>query len=315
MKRNFACLSGAAMLAATAYGTPARAADCWVETVAPAKTGNGEAVSNPRFARLVAAMDRAETMLRQDPTLNAIPGVRFQVRRHVTYIDNERPSYTASVLLLAHEESVWGKSGCTVQQGKANYHNRYGIEIAFNQVEDILNEASANEEGHVANLDLETVGTFRRTGLIAGVGQGIKGFRADGGVILVPYSVATHLSVWEQRLTTISAEGGGSFADPQLAALRRHRAGLTARQLEAQVAIDANPSENLWGYTTQKGQVALPVFAVAPELLVAAKDKAAVRLVTVKWFGTEDNPSMSARLRQWAEQFSSTQAQKLIGEK
>jgi hypothetical protein len=301
-----------ALVLAGLQPAPAEAADCWVATRAPARTGTGEALSHQRFAGLVAAMDRAEALLRSDPVLNALPGVRLQISRHLTFIDNERPTYTASVLLALHEPAVWGRQGCSLDQGQADYRNTRGIEIAFNQIEDVLNEASATEEGHIANLDLETLGRFRATGTIRSVGQGLKGFRSDGGPILVPLTVEAHLAIWETRLAAISAEGGGAFAEPQLAELRRHRAALSPAERAAQVAIAANPDETLWSYARAGEPASLPVHAVAAELLGSAADKAAIRLVTLKWYGPDGDDALTRQLEDWVAGFTASRARQLI---
>ncbi len=287
-----------ALLGATFPGA-ALAAECWAPNNDAARTGTGEALSQPRFARLVAALDKAEQMLREDPALAAIKGLRFQIRRTITYIDNARPTYTASILLTMHEPAVWGAKGCALDQGKADYLNNKGIEITFNQVEDIVSAISADLESGpyaAAVMSDDAAAEFRRSGMILGVGDGLRVLRPNGKPVLEPLSVSAHLANWEARLIKIAADGGADFANPEIAALRRHRANLTPPQLAAQVRLEGSEGEHMWSYQTRGDGAAF--YMLAPDVLAPARDKTEVRIAGVKWFARDEDP-MARTLANW----------------
>jgi len=302
------------LLALMSGALPASAGECWAPTRAAATSGTGEPLSAPKFARLTAAMQTAETLMREDPALNAIPGLRFQANRSLTYIDNDQPTYTASVSVTLHEPDVWSGPGCSIQQGEADYFNKRAVEINFNQLTDIIGAAAAQgEPGEpmIVNLFPEAIEAYQRTGLINTVGEGVRAFRPDGGPILVPLTVSDYLGMWEKRLNTFIAEGGGDFASPQLQALKAHRASLSPAGLKAQVWMDGSYSDQLWAYAAEKTELGAPIYQVAPDLLKGFADKTRVNLVTVKWYGPDDDGATTA-LRDWARNFPAQKAGMLM---
>ncbi len=308
-------LSGGAILLALFSGSlPAYAGECWAPTRAATTSGTGESLSAPKFARLTAAMQKAESLMREDRPLNAIPGLRFQANRSLTYIDNDHPTYTASVWVTLHEPDVWSDSGCGIRQGDADYFNKRAVEVSFNQLTDIISAAAAQgEPGEpmIVNLFPEAIAAYQQTGLINTIGEGVRAFRPDGGAILVPLTVSEYLGMWEKRLNTFIAEGGGEFAAPQLKALQAHRATLSATQLKAQVWMDGSYSDQLWAYAAEQTELGAPIYQVAPDLLTGFADKTAINLVTVKWYGPDDDETTRA-LQDWVRNFSATQAGTLM---
>ena len=305
---------GAMLLALISGSLPASAGECWAPTRAAATSGTGEPLSAPKFMRLTAAMQQAEAMMREDPSLGAIAGLRFQANRSLTYIDSEQPAYTASVSVTLHEPNVWSGPGCGIRQGEADYFNKRAVEINFNQLTDIIGAAAAQgEPGEpmIVNLFPEAIETYQRTGLINTVGEGVRAFRPDGGPVIVPLTVSEYLGMWEKRLNTFIAEGGGEFAAPQLKALKAHRATLSPAQLEAQVWMDGSYSDQLWAYVAEKTELGAPVYQVAPDLLDGFADKTAVNLVTVKWYGPDDDEATKA-LEDWARNFPVAKANALM---
>lgn len=307
-------LGGAILLALFSGSMPAHAGECWAATRASATSGTGESLAAPKFTRLVAAAQQAEALLREDPALNAIPGLRFQANRSITYIDNEQPTYTASVWVTLHEPDVWSGPGCGIRQGEADYFNKRAVEINFNQLTDIIGAAAAQgEPGEpmIVNLFPEAIEAYQRTGVISTVGEGVRAFRPGGGSVLVPLTVSEYLGMWEKRLNAIIAEGGGEFATPQLNALKAHRASLSPDQLKAQVWMDGSYSDQLWAYSAQKTDNGAPIFQVAPDLLNGFADNTAVNLVTVTWYGPDDDEATRA-LADWVRDFSPTKANALM---
>lgn len=306
---------GAIALALTLALGPAQASKCWLPTLAAAESGNGESLDDPRFAPLLRASQRAELQLRTDPVLNALPALRFQARRSLSYIDNERPGYTAQVWVSLHARSVWSGTACGIDAAQAGYLNTLGVEIGFNTVEQLISIVQAQgEPGEplVASLDPTALDAYRRSGLLRGQGEALRAFRADGGPVLVPVSVADHLGLWEQRLERIARDGGEAYAGPELAALRRHRSTLTAAQRGGQAFISAATADaRLWAYAGPDDDQAVPLYQIAPELRQAAADPLAVRLLTVSYYGPEGEPA-SERPRDWVDGFDAARARALF---
>lgn len=302
------------LLALFSGSMPAHAGECWVATRASETSGTGESLAAPKFTRLVAATKQAEALLRADPALNAIGGVRFQANRLLTYIDNEQPTYTASVWVTLHEPDVWSGPDCSIRQGEADYFNKRAVEINFNQLTDITGAAAAEgepDEPMIVNLLPEAIEAYQRTGVISTVGEGVRAFRPGGGPVLVPLTVSEYLGMWEKRLGVFIAEGGGEFATPQLNALKTHRSSLSPDQMKAQVWMDGSYSDQLWAYSAENTDNGAPIFQVAPELLKGFADKTAVNLVTVKWYGPDDDTATKA-LADWVRDFSPAKANALM---
>jgi len=304
-------LLGGTMLLALILTTPsAEAGECWAPSRNNGSTGTGESRSAAKFARLNAALTKAEAMMREDAALNAIDGVRLQANPSITYIDNDQPTYTGTVWVTLNEPGVWAESGCGLKQGEADYFHKYAASISFNQLTDIISDAGAQgEPGEpvIANMQPEAVELFRKTGVIRTLGQGVHAFRPDGGQVLVPLTVGEYIDMWDKRLKAFVADGGGEFATPQLQNLRAHRASLSPAQLKAQVWMDGSYSDQLWAHADGPTELGVPLFQIAPDLLKASADKTAVNLVTVTWYGPDGDPVTEA-LADWATDFSAARA-------
>ncbi len=306
-------MRGAAIaLALMAAAPECLAADCWTSTMIEPRTGYGEAITAPRYTRLRQAANAAEQSLRADPALEALDGYRFQLRQSFNMVEEHGRAYTAQVWLRLHAPRVWSNgAGCAVRQGEADYLNQYAIEINFNAVAEVIaTSGAAGEEGEplIANLSPEAVQLYQSTGLIRTVGQGLRGFRADGGPVLVPLTVGEHLALWERRLQAMIADGAGEVLTPMLQDLRRHRSGLSAAQLQAQLWLDGSETQ-LWSYA-RPGQGA-PIYQIAPELLRPAGDPSAVRLLTVGWYAPDDDAT-GERLQAWVARFDDARAAALF---
>ena len=306
-------MHGAAVAVALLAMAPAsRAADCWTATTVEPRTGYGEAITLPRYARLRQAANAAEQTLRGDPAFAAIDGYRFQLRQFFNMAEEHGRAYTGQVWLRLHAPEVWSDgAGCAVRQGEADYLNQYAIEINFNSVSDVISAAAATtDEGEpaIVGLSPEAVRLYEDTGLIRTVGEGLRGFRSDGGRILVPYTVREHLTLWERRLESLIAEGAGEPLTSQLQDLQRHRSGLSDADLGGQVWLDGSETE-LWSYA-RRGQ-GVPIYQVAPELLTPASDPSHVRLLTVGWYAPDDDET-GQRLQAWVAGFDETRAAALF---
>lgn len=282
--RRAALSTLAATLALAA--SPAFAGDCWVS--ARAASANG--VGNP-------ATEAAEQLMRADPRLNAVSGVRFQANRGAG-------ASIAPVRVGLHARNVWGP-GCTLDQGRADYLTPASVTLSFNTPGDIAHALPAppGEGGSPAFALLpQDAEIFERSGVIAYNGAGVRLYRAGGRRAIVPFRVRDHLAFWETELERISAEGGADFADAELAKLRARRASLSAAQLEAQVAQSAEAAgESLWGYAEASDEGAMPLYQIAPELLAPASDRGAVRVVVAEYSIADGDTVPEASLRAWLE--------------
>ena len=163
----------------------------------------------------------------------------------------------------------------------------------------------------IVNMQPEAIAEYQRTGLINTVGEGIRAFRPDGRPVLVPLTVSDYLSMWEKRLNALIAEGAGEFATPQLKALQAHRATLSAAQTRAQVWMDGSYSDQLWAYGAEKTEFGVPIYQVAPDLMKGFADETAVNLVTVRWYGPDDDEATRA-LQDWVRTFDADLARNLM---
>lgn len=304
-----------AAVLAMAPVAPASAASCWTPDLAVATTGYGEAVSLPKFGRLRAAAAAAEDLLRVDPVLGGIDGFRLQLRRTLNRDQAHTGADTAEVWLRFHGPDTWAGTGCTVAQGRADYFNTLAVELRLNDVSPLVGAAAVPEgedEPWVIAMEPGAVELYRRTGVIRGVNDGVRGFRADGKPVLLPLSVGQHLDVWEKRLAALQDEPGGEFLAPQLEALRRHRAGLSATERGAQVQLPGEDGNQMWAYSPPGHAYSTPIYQLDPALLAPAADPGAVRLLTVGWYGPPDGGQESETLARWVAGFSPADAERLF---
>lgn len=303
---------GAIALTLMSVAPASQAAECWTATTVKPRTGYGEDITLPRYARLRQAANAAEQALRDDKVLASIDGYRFQLSESFNMIEEHGRAYTGQVWLRLHAPDVWSDgAGCAVRQGEADYFNQYAVEINFNSVSEVIAAAAATsdeDEPVIANLSPEAARLYEDTGLIRTVGEGVRAFRSDGGRVLVPLTVAEHLTLWERRLERLISEGAGEPLTSQLQDLRRHRSGLSDAGLRAPIWLDGSETE-LWSYAS-RGQ-GVPIYQVAPELLTPASDPSHVRLLTVGWYAPDDDLT-GQRLQAWTAQFDEARAAALF---
>jgi len=311
MNRSLARLLTLALAAGLA--TPAAAEACWAPTLFRSDNGYGVAAGSPRLAPLRAALEATEALLRADPALAAIEGFRLQARHSFGRDEAYAKSDTATLWLRFHGPDTWAGEGCGVDQGRADYFNHQAIELVFDDVGPLLRASGATgEEGEplLVTLDPEALASFRETGLLRGVGEGVRAFRADGRPVLLPFSVGEHLALWQKRLEAMVAEPGGEFFAPQLDALRRHRDGLSAAQLAGQVQVPGEDPEQLWAYSPPGHDGSVPVHQVDPALLRPASGT--LRLLTISYYAHADDEAMGPLLARWVGQFDPARAARLL---
>lgn len=278
------------------------AGGCWIDSAALTRTGFGASAARPEYARLVDATARAEAFLRNDAVLNAIADVRYQVQRSLTLADHEGGGLTASVWLRLHLPDVWkAGSGCAVDQGAADYLNRFSVGIEFNALSPVLAAlGSSYEPGQlpIVVLHPDVAAEFQRTGTVeanadAG-GMGMRALRADGKPVLMPLSVGEHLAYWERWLE----ENG---AVDELEALHVHRAQLNAGDLTRQAwSSPAALADHMWGYAQASDAQASPQYQIAPDLLAPSSDPGAVRFVVVTYSTAPgDHAAIAQALKGW----------------
>ena len=298
---------------ATLLAAPAAASNCWTPTLVAPDNGYGLPASSPRLAPLRAALEAAEATLRADAALAAIDGFRLQARRSFGRDEAYGKSDTATLWLRFHGPDTWAGDGCGVDQGRADYFNHQAIELVFDDVAPLLRASGATgEEGEplLVTIDPAALARFRETGLLQGVGEGVRAFRADGRPVLLPFSVGDHLALWERRLEAMVAEPGGEFFAPQLDALRRHRDGLSAARLAGQVQVPGEDPESLWAYSPPGHEGSVPVHQVDPALL--RPSPGTLRLLTISYYAHADDEAMGPLLARWVEQFDPARAARLL---
>lgn len=304
----------AGLLAAT---SPAVAGDCWTTTKPLLRTGFDAPANRPEFAQLVRAGERAEALLRADPALAAIPGVRYQVDRSLTLADHEGGGLTATTRLRLHQPDVWKDGpGCSLDQGKADYFNRFSVEIGFNTLAPLLAALGANqEEGQpvVAAIAPEQASQLLEHGWLASgadAGQtAVRAARADGRPVLVPLTVGEHLARWAHLLAELGV-------DDELRALRAHRDGLDAATLARPAWI--NPTvlgERMWGYLPEATSDASALFQVAPDLLAGSGEAGTPRFVVAS-YSTASAPEepIAMALQAWLEALDTPRLHALLRE-
>lgn len=318
MKTNLsAVLRGSALaLVLNVMGLPAVAGECWVATRAEPVSASGEPLSAPKFIHLVAASNAAEKMLHDDAALNAITGMRFQANRSITFVDNEWPTYTANTWVTLHEPDVWGKSGCTLDQGQADYRNTRGIEISFNEVSRVLNLTGASvgepEDPMLVLMDPQALAQFQRTGLLVQGNEAGKVFRVDGKPIIIPYTLDEHFAFWERKLLEFSDAGADDYAGPELKSLRADRSSKSQVDLSAPVWMSGEASgKKVWGYAEAGDPQGVPAFQIAPDLFAAGRDPLAINLIVVSTYSQPDDSSFVA-LRRWVGSFDIDDARVLL---
>lgn len=281
--------------------TPARAGDCWVATRAKAVTGAGDAITKPIYTRLRGASEAAEQLLRNDARLQAIPGVRFQANRHVTLPARDGGPFTGETWVGLHTSDVWGP-GCTLVQGRADYLTPASVSIAFNDPGQLAHALPSEPGVSGFPLSKEAAETLRQRDVIAYNGAGVRLFGPGGRVAIVPVRVGDHLDAWERELKRMGADGAGEFAAAELAKLRDHRAGLSARELDTQAAVSASSYDKaIWGYGRLEDDDALPLFQISPELLLPTTEKGGVYVVVAQYSIANAEAVAEPLLRRWLE--------------
>lgn len=292
------------LAAGLAAAGPAFAGDCWAPTRAERVTGAGDPIAKPLYARLKGATEAAEKLLRADPRLNAIAGVRHQANRFITLPVVEGGAFTASTWAGLHGPKAW-RPGCTLDQGLADYMAPASVTLSFNTPADIAHAlpSQPNADGPaVFPLTPQDAEVFERTGVIAYNRAAVRLYRAGGKRSVTPFTVREHLAFWEKELARISADGGAEFADPELARLRARRAELSPAQLNAQAALSATASgESLWGFVFVGGPDAAPLYQIAPDLLAPTADKGAVQVVVAEYSIADAEAVPEADLRAWLD--------------
>jgi len=218
---------------------PARAGDCWV----------ADAPHEARAPR-AAQMARAAELLRQDPAVAALAGVRYQLHRHAGIPSHPGAPGAARVYVMLHAANAWVGT-CGLQPWADRVHPA-SLSVHLNDLAAVF-VSSAPE--HAA---LKAMVAPRETARIGGypVYEGRLLVITPAGVPpFVPVTAGQWLDAWQQHLAATAAESrselgaltdGGDWdaaiaelarQDPKAAAeLRRSLA--EARQL----AQDDDPS-------------------------------------------------------------------------
>lgn len=274
----------------------AQAIDCWVPTRDQALTGYGDRVTSPRHANIVSRMRQAEAILRADPGLLSLPGVRLQIKNFVGLPVQPSNQTYATVTLGMHRPGVWA-SGCNLHQAKADYVVPIEFGVNFNDVTPIVRllatPAAESEGGFFPAPEI----TGRAGGLPI-YGQRVLAITPPGVPLLIAHRVQDHLNYWETQFKSMLKDAPGEpLLLMQLQSLQAHRAGLSASQLQASVAIGArhgDPSA-LWAYGALGTPGTQPMVRLNPALWTSSSNEGSVRFILLQaWVNNEDDPLVGA---------------------
>jgi hypothetical protein len=282
----------AALLAGTIGATVARA-DCWVPARVQATTGYGDPIAAPRHAAMRQRLQRAQALLEADPRLNAIDGVRLQVKGFLGAPADPVPLAQAHATVGVHRPPVWGPRPCTLDQGRADYVVPIELGARFNDLAALWqlspSPQAAAKDGF---FPLPPV-----TGRVRG--EPIYGGRVlllapQGVPALVPHTVADHLRHWERELTALDPDGA------ELAALRAHRQRLSPESLRAPVALGAptSPSEALWTYHAVGTPGTQPMVRANPALW-RGQPESALRLISLDVWINNEGDALTGYAEAW----------------
>lgn len=278
----------AALLAGGVGAANARV-DCWVPARVQATTGYGDAIAAPRHAALRQRMQRAQALLEADPRLNAIAGVRLQVKGFLGAPADPVPLAQASATVGVHRPDVWGPRPCTLNQSRADYVVPIELGARFNDLAALWqllpSPGAAAKDGFFPQPTV--------TGEVQGepvYGGRVLLLAPPGVPALVPLTVADHLRHWERELAALDPAG------PDLAALRAHRQRLSPAALQASVALGALSALNeaMWAYQAVGTPGTEPMVKLNPELW-RGQPEGALRLISLDvWINNEGDALIGA---------------------
>lgn len=274
----------------------ALAIDCWVPTRDQATTGYGDRMTSPRHANVVSRMRQAEVILRADPVLMSLPGVRLQIKNFVGLPVQPSLQTYATVTLGMHRPGVWA-SGCSLNQAKADYVVPIEFGANFNDVTPIArllaSPAAVTESGFFPTPEV--------TGFAGGLpiyAQRMLAITPQGVPLLIAHRVKDHLNHWETQFKSMLKDAPGEpLLTQQLHSLQAHRAGLSATQLQEPVALGAQHSDPsaLWAYGTVGSLGTQPMARLNPALLKPSQREGGVRFIVLQaWINNEEDPLVGA---------------------
>lgn len=167
-----------------------RAGDCWVAPAASATAG-------PRAALL----ERTAGLLRRDPALNAIQGVRYELHRHAGVAQHPGAPGTAAAAVWLHAPKAW--------QGPCGLHSWAGrvypasLSVLFNDLAAAMNDAGP------ADADLQATLAPRETARVGGypVYEGrMLVITPEGLPPFVPVTTGQWLDAWQRHLDAAAAQ-------------------------------------------------------------------------------------------------------------
>lgn len=121
-----------------AAGRAPASIDCWVAPRVQPTTGYGDALAAPRHAAMRQRLQRALELLQADAALQALPGLRLQAKAFLGAPAEPVPLAQAEVSVGLHRAAVWGRSGCTLDQARADYVVPVELGARFNDPAPLL---------------------------------------------------------------------------------------------------------------------------------------------------------------------------------
>lgn len=178
----------------------AQAGDCWVDEARSLAPGDASVRG--------AQMARAARLLRQAPVIQAIDGVRYQLRRHASPARHAGAPGSAEVAVWLHTPKAWA-AGCSLMPWAGRVYPA-GLSVHFNDLGPVWADAAPPEGG------LRAMRAPRETGRVAGhpIYDGrLLVITPPGVPAWVPVTTGQWLDAWQRHLQAESRSSSQELAE------------------------------------------------------------------------------------------------------
>lgn len=304
MKPQRLCATlGVALLA---LAPVARAVDCW-----PAPIHQHSAVQGK--AALAETVLRAGELLRNDPLLNKLPGLRLQLKSFIGFPATDQALPVGEIGAHGSRPPVWGP-GCTLQQAKADYVSPFNVSVHFNTLDPVWHTLPSPDAVRTTGwfVPAEFTRNARGDRLHA---RRVLVLARENRPALVPLTVDEYLAHYENDRQRMASElrqmlaampngprEGLQRVERELAELRAQRKALTPAQRSAPAAIGPqNDGAAEWATAPADAPGAITLMRPNPALFAGAR-AGEVRVITVSVWMNNEGDEHQAALEAWLAQ-------------
>lgn len=217
----------ATALMASSLAPPGLAGDCWVAGTENRATGLGDAITAKHHAGLLAVLRRVAAVLKSDPAINAITGVRYRTHLYIGAPHYRSAPKSASASVYLHKPDMW-VGACGLRKG-ADIVHFVELNVALNDLTSLGLGTDMAGDGHA---DADFAYAPRQVGQRGGypiyengAGNRVLLITAGGRPPLVPVTVGEYLDAWQTRLNSERDEAGRDL--DQMAQDREWKAYIT----------------------------------------------------------------------------------------